>query len=77
MKSAFLVKRDKSSKMTGDEAETKNERRLWCPDCNEPVRLHVEGRKNKKTGRRQAAHFEHLDHSRAEQAGCKLIHPYR
>src|SRR2546428_14081915 len=72
METALRVKGNQSSRMSGDEAEAKNEQRLWCPDCGEPVRLHRKGKPGKP-----AAHFEHLDHSRAEQAGCKLMHPYR
>lgn len=69
MKSALLVKGNKSSGMSADEAQVRNERRLWCPDCGEIVRLHKKG----KAGR-PAAHFEHLDHAKAMRDGCKLAY---
>ena len=71
MKSALLAKGDKSSEISADIAQTKNERRAWCPDCSGAVHL------MRKLKPRSVAHFEHYNHAEAEQAGCKLIEPYR
>jgi RNase P subunit RPR2 len=67
MKTALLKASDKKE-ITANDAAVRNEKRAFCPNCRQPVRLHV---KLKRDG--QPTHFEHLNHT----GKCRLETRYR
>ncbi len=67
MRSVWLSKGQKSSEITGTEAQARNERRARCPVCGNSVHLIGKG----KHGWPEA-HFEHDDRNAARRAGCSL-----
>jgi hypothetical protein len=58
MKTAVLRPTDKKE-ITAKEAASRSEKNAFCPECRQPVRLHMQRKPNGVP-----AHFEHLNRTR-------------